>query len=269
MLRRIAVIMAAAILSCAALAARAPDRGENTPAGRSDTQVVPPVPAPPVRAAPVPAVPQSCTAPRVASDRVAQDRVASALKDSIRALGLQTELATDNRNDDKDDAPRPVQVRPITLPSEALWVALIIAVAVLLFSLREELMNLFRRAETGWEPPPPGAGEAKVGSETDALAAADRLSREGNFVEAMHVLLLHSLAEIRRQLGEKFADSLTSREILRAARLTGAARTALREIVAMVERTYFGAYPAEAGDYAACRQNFATLQQVLRGGAPA
>src|SRR5258708_863782 len=88
--------------------------------------------------------------------------------------------------------------------------------------------------------------------ESDALAAADRLSREGNFVEAMHVLLLHSLAEIRRQLGEKFADSLTSREILRVARLTAPGLTSLREIVAAVERTYFGAYPAAAGDYAAC-----------------
>jgi hypothetical protein len=85
----------------------------------------------------------------------------------------------------------------------------------------------------------------------------------------MHVLLLHSLSEIRRQLGEQFADSLTSREILRVARLTAAARTALRDIVGAVERTYFGAYPAQQGDYAACRQDFATLQQALRGGAPA
>jgi hypothetical protein len=85
----------------------------------------------------------------------------------------------------------------------------------------------------------------------------------------MHLLLLHSLAEIRRQLGEKFADSLTSREIVRVAKLNPPGRTSLREIVAAVERTYFGAYPAEAGDYAACRQNFATLQHALRGGAPA
>ena len=130
-------------------------------------------------------------------------------------------------------------------------------------------MNRIRPAKTGWEPPPPGESEVKVSSETDALAAADRLSREGSFVEAMHVLLLHSLAEIRRQLGEQFADSLTSREIVRAARITGGARTALRDIVGAVERTYFGAYPAEAGDYATCRQNFATLQQALRSGAPA
>jgi hypothetical protein len=85
----------------------------------------------------------------------------------------------------------------------------------------------------------------------------------------MHVLLLHSLAEIRRQLGEKFADSLTSREIVRGARLTTTARTALRDIVAAVERTYFGPYPAAAGDYATCRQNFETLAQALHGGAPA
>jgi hypothetical protein len=130
-------------------------------------------------------------------------------------------------------------------------------------------MHLFLPAKTGWEPPPPGAGEVKVGSESDTLAAADRLSREGNFVEAMHVLLLHSLSEIRRQLGEQFADSLTSREILRVARLTAVARTALRDIVGAVERTYFGAYPAQEGDYAACRQNFSVLQHALRGGVPA
>jgi hypothetical protein len=130
-------------------------------------------------------------------------------------------------------------------------------------------MNLFRPAKSGWEPPPPGTVAVTIGSETDALAAADRLSREGNFVEAMHVLLLHSLSEIRRQLGEQFADSLTSREILRAARITAVARTALRDIVGAVERTYFGAYPAQEGDYATCRQKFAILQQALRGGAPA
>jgi hypothetical protein len=259
MLRRIAVILAAATLSCVPLAAQAPDRGEQVPSGRSDTPAVR-TETPVTRTAPaVPVPPESHPAPTVQPELVE-----SAVKDSIRSLDLQTELVREER---KDDAP--ARMRPISVPSQVLWAALIIAAAVLLYSLREELMNLFRRAETGWEPPPAGAGEVTIGRESDALAAADRLSREGNFVEAMHVLLLHSLAEIRRQLGEKFADSLTSREILRVARLTGAARTALREIVAAVERTYFGAYPAEAGDYAACRQNFATLQQALRGGAPA
>jgi len=147
-------------------------------------------------------------------------------------------------------------------------VAVAAVVALLLYALRDELAKLLGGHETGWEPPLPGAGEVAIGREHDALASADRLSREGNFVEAMHVLLLHSVEEIRRQLGTQFAVSLTSREILRVARLTAAARAALRDIVGAVERTYFGTYPATAGDYAACRQNFETLQQALHG-APA
>ncbi len=256
MRRRIAVIIAAALMSCGPLAAQAPDSGKRAPGS---------IAPPGVRGVPVePIRPDSRPPPSVQpAPSVAPERIEQAVKDSIRSLDLQTELVTN------EDNSRPIRLSPIKVPQEVLWLALIIAAAVLIYSLREELMNLIRPRETGWEPPPPGAAEVKTGSESDALAAADRLSREGNFVEAMHVLLLHSLAEIRRQVGEQFADSLTSREILRVARLTAIARTALRDIVAAVERTYFGAYPAEAGDYAACRQNFATLQQALRGGAPA
>ena len=253
MLRRIAVIFAAAaILSSGPLCAQAPDHVEKAPAGSTV--------APAARAAPPPA---------------RSEPVERATRDSIRSLGLQTELIEKASKDSirsldlQTEFPRRSEPVRIAIPQELLWVALACAAALILYSLRDELAKLFRRAEKGWEPPPAGAGEVAMSRESDALAAADRLSREGNFVEAMHVLLLHSLAEIRRQLGEKFADSLTSREILRVARLTAPGRTSLREIVAAVERTYFGAYPAAAGDYAACRRNFETLQQALRGGAPA
>ena len=210
--------------------------------------------------------------------------VDKAVKDSIRALDLQTQLpeqraeAIDKAAKDsihsldlQTELPRrtePVRI-PVSIPEWIMWAGLIAVVALLLYAMRDELAKLLGRHDAGWEPPPPGAGEVAIGRQHDALASADRLSREGNFVEAMHVLLLHSVEEIRRQLGAQFADSLTSREILRVARLTAAARAALREIVAAVERTYFGAYPATAGDYATCRQNFETLQQALHGGAPA
>ncbi len=245
MLRRIAVIIAAAILWCRPLAAQVPDAGNGTPRGETPVGF-------------------AALEPTMSPDRasgVPRERVEQAAKDSIRALDLQTQLVIDTS--------KPLRLTPMNIPPVVLWVALALAAGLLLYVLREPLMNLIRPAKTGWEPPLPGAAEVKLGSDTDALAAADRLSREGNFVEAMHVLLLHSLLEIRRQLGDQFADSLTSREILRAARLTATARTALRDIIGAVERTYFGAYPAQAGDYAGCRQNFATLQQALRGGAPA
>jgi hypothetical protein len=79
------------------------------------------------------------------------------------------------------------------------------------------------------------------------------------------MLLLLSLSEIRRHLGEQFADSLTSREILRGARLPAQGRVLLREIVARVEWTYFGGYPATAEDYTTCRQSFDGLRRILRG----
>jgi hypothetical protein len=268
-MRRIAVIIAAAAIAWPGpLAGQAPDSGEKVPAGRSETPGGPTSrPAPTPRTAPEPpTVPAVRAAPVSRPPAVQAELVEKAVKDSIRSLDLQTELGAPEA--DKPES-QPTGFTPIRIPAGALWIALVLAVALLLYALREELMNLIRPARTGWEAPPPGAGEVKIGSETDALSAADRLSREGNFVEAMHVLLLHSLAEIRRQLGEKFADSLTSREIVRVARLTTAARTALRDIVAAVERTYFGPYPAAAGDYATCRQNFETLQGALRGGAPA
>ena len=246
MLRRIAVIIAVAtILWGGPLAAQARDFGNRATAGETS-----------VRTAAL-----ESTGPVDRGPGVARERAEQAAKDSIRSLDLQTQLVIDNT--------RPLQLPRFNIPAELLWVALALAVLLLLYSMRAELMNLFRPAKTGWEPPPPGVGEVAIGSETDALAAADRLSRGGNFVDAMHVLLLHSLAELRRQLGVQFADSLTSREILRAARLTAVGRTALRDIVGAVELTYFGAYPAQANDYAACRQNFETLQQTLRGGAPA
>jgi hypothetical protein len=245
MLRHVAVIIAAALLWCGPLVAQAADSGGKAPAGQT-----------PARTAAL-----ESTAPVEQGPALQRERVEKAATDSIRSLDLQTELVIDDS--------QPIRWRWFRIPQELFWVALVAALALLLYSVRQELMNLFRPAKTGWEPPPRGAGEVAIGSESDALAAADRLSREGNFVEAMHVLLLHSLSEIRRQLGEQFADSLTSREILRAARITAIARTALRDIIGAVELTHFGGYPAQAGEYAACRRNFETLQQSLRGGVPA
>ncbi|HZC79118.1 MAG TPA: DUF4129 domain-containing protein, partial [Ktedonobacterales bacterium] len=97
----------------------------------------------------------------------------------------------------------------------------------------------------------------------------DELAAQGRFVEAMHVLLLQGLAAIRAGLDEEFADSLTSREILRRARLSDPGRASLRDIVNRVEWTYFGQYPAALADYEACRTSFNTLTQALHGGAPA
>jgi hypothetical protein len=100
------------------------------------------------------------------------------------------------------------------------------------------------------------------------VIAADALASEGRFVEAMHMLLLQSLSEIRQRLGEHFADSLTSWEILRSTRLSAAGRASLREIISRVQWTHFGEHPAGSAEYAVCRDRYNELTRILRGEVP-
>jgi hypothetical protein len=188
-------------------------------------------------------------------------KVAKASQDSVRSLDLQTELPK----------LEPDKASPsIPIPDVVIWVALGIALALIFYALRDSLLfNFGRNGREGWEEPAAdAAGAAREQAAVDALAAADTLSRHGRFVEAMHMLLLQSLVEIRQQLGAHFADSLTSREILRGVRLPPQGRVSFREIVDAVERTYFGGYPAGSNDYTACRRSFDTLRLAMHAGAP-
>ncbi len=190
-----------------------------------------------------------------------REAVEKATKDTLRQLDLQLDL------------PRGVEpFRPhfnFELPQEVVWVALVCAAALILYSFRD-LIPLWRRQGTdAWDTQTGASGQAYFEPPTQALQAADELGREGRFVEAMHMLLIQSLADIRQYLGEQFADSLTSREILRGVRLPVEGRASLHDIVSGVELTYFGGRPATAADYTACRRSFETLRQALRGGVPA
>jgi hypothetical protein len=271
MRRCIAVLVAAvALASSAPLQARAPENMR--PAARSglgqppaqSRPVRPPGGAQPIAPA-LAAIVRTAVPPPSAGAarplRVPIERIDQAAKESIRALDLQTEFPRRN-----DPARTPLPLR-IPLPEWLIWGAVVLGALIALYVGRGPLLALLGRRKEEWETPAVGAGETAPAPGTDALAAADAMSREGRFVEAMHLLLLQSLADIREQLRETFADSLTSREILRGARLDPAGRSSLREIIAAVERTYFGGYPARDDDYMACRRNFDALRRTLRGGA--
>jgi hypothetical protein len=143
--------------------------------------------------------------------------------------------------------------------------AVMLAVVLFLYTFRDSIPIWRFGRDWGWDADT--AGDEAAGPQTPAAAmsAADDLARQGRHGEAMHVLLLQSLADIRRRLDEQFADSLTSREILRSARLPDQGRAALREIIAGVEWTYFGQRPAGSQDYMACRASFDRLAQSLHG----
>src|SRR5262249_14256348 len=153
--------------------------------------------------------------------------VQQAATQAIRKLDLQTELPREGE---------PLRFN-FKLSSELLWAVIAIAVAILLYAFRDMVPALRARQDGAWGGEGVAAGEAAAREPAAVLGKADELAAEGRFVEAMHVLLLQSLAEIRRRLDTQFADSLTSREILRSAKLNEAGRSSLRDIVHRVEWT--------------------------------
>jgi len=188
------------------------------------------------------------------------DQVQSAADDAIRRLGLQTEFPR---------GPEPLNFH-LDLPPDTLWVVIVLAIAILLYSFRDALIAAWRTTGTGgWSEPEGESAAAAVGNEAVVLEAADELAAAGRFVEAMHVLLLHGLAYMRQRLDQRFSDSLTSREILHGTNLSETARASLRDVVRRVELTYFGQHPAALADYTACRASFNALTRALHEGAPA
>ncbi len=175
---------------------------------------------------------------------------------AIRRLDLQTELPR---------VPEPAAFR-LVLPAEVLWAVIIIALAVLLYAFRDMIPVLGLGRRRAWGSDQDDAGDAVWRAPEVTLGRADELAARGNFVEAMHTLLLQSLAYIRERLNEQFADSLTSREILARAPLPPEGRASLRDIVSRVEWTYFGEREATRSDYEACRASFSALAEALRGG---
>jgi hypothetical protein len=181
----------------------------------------------------------------------------STAQEAIRRLDLQTEVTRE---------PEPFRIR---LPPELLWVIIAVALGAVLYSFRDMIPLLRARGGESWAEGEEIGADIARRDLTVVLAAADELAREGRYAEAMHVLLLRGLADIRARLDEPFADSLTSREILRSTRLPERARDSLRDVVGRVEWTYFGEYPAGQEDYAACRVSFNALEQALHRGAAA
>jgi hypothetical protein len=149
------------------------------------------------------------------------------------------------------------------------WLIVIAGVGMLLYIFRD-MIPMFRIGRgADWTGDENGTAETGQPAAGMALGTADELAAQGRYVEAMHVLLLQALAEIRVRLNEQFADSLTSREILRSEQLSDELRHPLRDVVNRVEWTYFGEHPAEQNDYLACRSSFAALARSLYGSAAA
>ena len=213
-----------------------------------------------------------------AVDSARAQEVQDAVRASARSLGLQTELPSDqpirteNRID--PDRSRNLDLSWLRFSGDIatimLWVAIFIIVVVIVMTLRDNLWSSSRSKHLSREEQAEENAPTATAARMDrAQNEADELARRGSFAEAMHVLLLQSVTELRRRLDVSIAASLTSREILHRIGLPPEGRAVFADIIRRVEISYFGAHQPGEEDYLACRRSFEALTELLRKGSAA
>lgn len=106
------------------------------------------------------------------------------------------------------------------------------------------------------QPADAGAAAGQTGPGT-SLDAADRLAGDGRFAEALHMLLLDCIAQLRRLRFESLiVPSLTSREVVGRLDLPESSTKALTAIVSAVEVSHFGGREPDESDYRSCRESY-------------
>jgi hypothetical protein len=140
-----------------------------------------------------------------------------------------------------------------------LWAALAVAVGLL-------AVWLWRRLARGVKDAAAVAPEVLAPLEVP-IAGAEALAAAGRFAEAIHSLLLETLAALSRTA--RLAQSQTSREVLARTPLPGRAREALAGLVSAVEVSRFGGAAATEADYRACLARFHAFLETYRQGGPA
>jgi hypothetical protein len=101
--------------------------------------------------------------------------------------------------------------------------------------------------------PQPQAFEPMPTAEiSERLPAWQVLANQGRFTEAIHLLLLHVLQDMRGEGLVTLTQSLTSREILRTSDLAAERRSGLATIIGAVEFCHFGGRAAGLALYEKC-----------------
>ena len=143
-----------------------------------------------------------------------------------------------------------------------LWVLIAIVGVLLVVFIANELPRFLRRRSDSGDDPTHHAAPGETDLQTspgDFLHEADRLTREGSYGPAIHVMLLALIDKFHGSIGRRLARSLTGREIVGAAGLAVESGTALSRIVVAAERSHFGGYQSNRTDYEMCRQDYATV----------
>ncbi|MEZ4269489.1 MAG: DUF4129 domain-containing protein [Myxococcota bacterium] len=192
---------------------------------------------------------------RAAQARSVQDALARVVADGDYQQALPAPDAPDSSSDSGPGLPI------VELLLRVLGVALLVGVAAaaIVMVLRSIQRRPDLRPAAAHRDAPPAP------TPVPAVADLDARVRAGDLDDAIRDLLHRVLAWLVAREPALRPTSLTSREVLAAARLPAPAAAALRELVDAVERAVFAGRPAAPDDWDRCRAAYTRLEAAFGG----
>ncbi len=140
------------------------------------------------------------------------------------------------------------------------WIAVGLVVAGLLYFIFGEAVRLRFGGPRKAKDKVPDDVLTDLRPDADAarslLDEADALARAGRFAEAVHLLLFRSIEDIQTRLDGGVPTSLTAREIAGLGKLPDRAKRALKPIIQVVERSFFGGRDVDANGWQEARRSY-------------
>ena len=196
------------------------------------------------------------------------DAVRDAARSILSSSEFQRELPEASTGETSEVSAPPVSVpdlpaaplSALSVVAQALmWVLIVVSAGLVLAFLVHQ-----------WRAPGRDPTDARTDGVTSSAvpdfatvpADAEALAAQGRHAEAIHVLLLATLDEMRRRLSLPMAPAMTSREVAGRVPLPGPAREALRSLVAAAERAWFAGVPAGSADWERCLATYRTFASL-------
>jgi len=138
------------------------------------------------------------------------------------------------------------------------WGLVVVAVLAVVYLIAREVLGLnFRRAKKTRKVQPAPLYRPAQETALALLADADALAAQGQFEEAVHVLLLRSVDDMRRWRPGSVEPSATSRDLAILPVLPQAARSAYSAMARLVEQSLFGGRPVGREGFEESRRAYA------------
>ena len=204
--------------------------------------------------------PQEAVESAVGSDQIQRDRpLSERARQSVDDVGKQPDIQHDPPQPRPIEPPAPVSRGTMDLSWLPYVILGVIGIGLAYLLLRYAANRYAARKGAAAKAAAPLATSTVVAApepERDhTFDEVDALAESGAFTEAVHRLLLLVQERLRGRIEQGLQASLTSREILRRARLPQEAGTAFATLVAAVEVSLFGMRAANATTYALCREH--------------